>query len=186
MAMPAQKTQWTADMVRALPEDGRRYEVLDGELFVSPLPRADHQSVVLRLAVLLDAYVRAHKLGWVFTSPADVEFSSGRYVQPDVFVVLDTGQGRPREWKDARPLGLVAEVRAESTARADRLEKRIIYQKERIPDYWIVDPDARLVECWTSDDERPVIVERTLTWQPLRDVPPLELDLTEFFASALD
>jgi Uma2 family endonuclease len=186
MGMPAHQTEWTAEMVRALPEDGKKYEVLDGELFVSPAPRPDHQAVVVRLAVILDAYVREHELGWVFTSPADVEFSPRRQVQPDVFVVADTGKGRPRSWREARPLTLVAEVKSESTARADRISKRSIYQSERIPVYWIVDPDARLVECWTPEDKRPAVIAAILTWRPEEDIPPLEINLPEFFAASLD
>ena len=125
MGMPAQQAEWTAEMARALPEDGNRYEVLDGELFVSPAPQPDHQSVVVALVRLLDVYVRHYELGWVFTAPADIEFSPRRFVQPDVFVVRNTGQGRPRTWQNARPLSLVAEVRSDSTARADRFKKRV-------------------------------------------------------------
>jgi Uma2 family endonuclease len=126
MGMPAQDIEWTAERVRALPDDGQRYELLDGKLFVSPAPRPDHQSVLQRLFVILDEYVRKHDLGWVFISPADLEFSLQRYLQPDLFVVRNVGQGRPREWKDARPLSLVVEVKSESTARADRFDKRTI------------------------------------------------------------
>src|SRR5688572_18044726 len=80
MAMPAPKAEWTADMVRALPDDGMRYEVLDGELFVSPAPTWDHQRVVFMLATKLNAYVRPLKLGEVLVSPADIEYSPSRYV----------------------------------------------------------------------------------------------------------
>ena len=186
MGMPAPQADWTAEMVRALPDDGNRYEVLDGELFVSPAPRYDHQYVVLWLASLLNAYVRQHKLGWALTSPADIEFSPKTMVQPDVFVVPDTGSGRPHSWRETGRLLLVAEVLSPSTARLDRTLKRPEYQRQRIPVYWIVDPDARLVECWTPDDERPEVVADVLTWRPKEDVPPLEIDLPQFFADALD
>jgi Uma2 family endonuclease len=81
---------------------------------------------------------------------------------------------------------LVVEVKSESTARADRLNKRTTYQSERIPDYWIVDPDARLVDSWKPDDERPAIVADLLTWPPKSDVPPLEISLPALFTAALD
>ena len=186
MGMPAPQAEWTAEMVRALPDDGNRYEVLDGELFVSPAPRFDHQFVVLRLATLLDEYVRKYTLGWVLTSPADIEFSPTTMVQPDVFVVPDTGSGRPHDWSEIRRLLLVAEVLSPSTARLDRTLKRPEYQRQRIPVYWIVDADARLVEMWEPGDERPAIVTRTLTWHANTAVPPLEIDLPQFFADALD
>ena len=71
MAMPAQHTAWTVDMVRALPDDGNRYEVIDGELFVTPAPSLLHQRAVLQLALLLDPYLRAHRIGEALISPAD-------------------------------------------------------------------------------------------------------------------
>ena len=186
MGMPTQDTDWTAERAIALPDDGKRYVALDGELFVSPAPRPDHQSVVLQLIAVLNQYVRTHKLGWVFASPTDIEFSPRRYVQPDVFVVSDIGQGRPRSWAEARPISLIAEVVSESTARADRFTKRRTYQSEGIPLYWIVDSDARLVECWTPGDERPDIANDSLNWQPRDDIPALVISLPEFFADALE
>jgi Uma2 family endonuclease len=186
MVMPAQETEWTAERVRALPDDGRRYEVIDGALFVSPSPRPDHQAVVVRLVIILQQYIDQHELGWLFIAPADLEFSPRDFVQPDVFVVANVGQGRPRTWPEARPVSLIVEVKSESTARIDRLEKRIRYQRERIPDFWIVDPDARLVERWMPDDTRPAIIADLLSWQPRSDVPALSIDLPRLFASALD
>ena len=186
MGMPAQQTEWTAEGALALPYDGNRYEVLDGELFVSPAPSFSHQFVVQGFVTRLMPYVDQHQLGWVLAAPADVTFSPRRLVQPDIFVVPDTGQGRPREWKDVRRLSLVVEVLSPSTARADRWRKRTIYQSERIPEYWIVDPDARLVESWKPDDERPAVIAEVLRWQPKSDVPALEINLPEFFADALD
>jgi Uma2 family endonuclease len=186
MAMPAQNAEWTAEMVRALPEDGKRYEVLDGELFVSPAPTYDHQRVVLALVRRLDPYVRTNRLGEVLVSPADIELSSRRYVQPDIFVIPLTPGKRPRVWREAGRLLLVAEVLSPSTARADRTNKRDIFQDERVPEYWIVDPDARVIERWRPDDERPEILSRLIDWRPSREVEPLQIDLPGFFAEALD
>jgi len=173
-------------MVRALPDDGKRHEVVDGELFVSPAPRPLHQAVVLHLAGLLRAYVRQHQLGRVFTSPADIEFSPKTTVQPDVFVVPDTGAGFPIDWNEIRDLLLVVEVLSASTARFDRTVKRPEYQRRRIPTCWIVDADARLVEIWEPDDERPVVPTKILSWQPRAGIPPLEIDLPQFFIDALN
>jgi Uma2 family endonuclease len=186
MGMPAQQTAWTAEEVLALPDDGNRYEVLDGELFVSPAPSFSHQFVVQAFVIQLMPYVDQLQLGWVLAAPADITFSPRRLVQPDIFVVPDTGLGRPREWKDVRRLSLVIEVLSPSTAHADRWRKRTIYQSERIPDYWIVDPDARVVERWNPDDERPAIVAELLTWHPRSGAPPLEISLPVLFDSALD
>jgi Uma2 family endonuclease len=186
MAMPAPNNGWTAQMARELPDDGNRYEVLDGVLFVSPAPSWNHQRMVFALARRLDDYVRPHSLGEVFISPAEVEFSSERLLEPDVFVIPPAPGRRPQAWRETGGLLLTAEVLSPSTARADRTKKRDIFQDERVPEYWIVDPDARLFERWRPNDERPEILARTITWQPSPGTSPLEINLPAFFAEALD
>ena len=186
MGMPAEITEWTAEMARALPDDGNRYEVLDGELFVTPAPKRDHQRLVGELFVRLREYVRQNTLGEVLFSPADIEFSRRRLLQPDLFVVPDTGGAKSREWSDIKTLLLAVEVLSPSTARPDRHRKRLIYQDEGIPEYWIVDGDARLVERWRPEDKRPEILADSIGWHPRSPVSPLVIDLPNVFAEALD
>jgi len=182
MGMPAQHTHWTAEMVRALPDDGKRYEVLDGELLVSPAPSLRHQDVLGRLYELIRPYVAKYRLGWTWLAPADIEFAPDRLVQPDLFVVPDTGQGKPKSWNEITSLLLVVETLSPSTARYDRGVKRTAYQDERIPEYWIVDADAELVERWRPDEGHPEIFRETLAWQPKDGTPALEIDLRGIFA----
>jgi Uma2 family endonuclease len=77
------------------------------------------------------------------------------------------------------------EVLSPSTARADRRVKRLRYQRQGIPEYWIVDLDARLVERWRPKDERPEIVDETLSWRPAPSGAALSLDLAELFSEVL-
>lgn len=180
MAMPA-TTRWTAEMVRALPDDGNRYEVIDGELFVTPSPTLRHQDAVLEMASLVRPYVKAYGVGHVLVSPADVTFDDGNLVQPDVFVSPLVGGRRPREWSEVKTLLLAVEVLSPSTARADRRVKLRLYQRQHVPEYWIVDVDARLIERWRLDDQRPEIVAERLEWQPDPAHPPLVIDLATYF-----
>jgi Uma2 family endonuclease len=182
MAMPQTLEQWTAARVRALPEDGKRYEVVDGELFVTPAPTFDHQRAVGELYVRLREYCRATHVGEAVMSPADIEFDPRTLVQPDVFVV-PTGGVRPKHWTDIRNLLLAAEVLSPSTARADRTVKRRRYQRAALPDYWIVDLDARLIERWRPTDERPELLTERLTWHPEGATISFEADLPAFFRS---
>ena len=186
MGMPAQETGWTAEMVRALPDDGKRYEVLDGELLVSPAPTWQHQAVLKRLLMLIDPYVVKHSLGWTRWSPADIELSPRISVQPDLFVVPDEEAGEPRSWSEVKRLLLVVEGLSPSTARADRLLKRPAYQKAGIPEYWILDIDSRLVERWRPADERPEVLTDVLEWQPKPGVDPLRIVLEEVFGAVAD
>ena len=181
MGMPAQNIEWTAEMVRALPDDGNRYEAVDGELLVSPAPTPRHQAVLARLFLILSPYVRQHRLGWVLWSPADIELSPHTVVQPDLFVVPDEGKGEPASWSEIKRLLLVVEGLSPSTASHDRLKKRPAYQKAGIPEYWILDIDSRLVERWTPDDARPEVIVDVFEWRPKPDIEPLRIDLAQVF-----
>lgn len=183
MGMPMQHTDWTAEMVRALPDDGKRYELVDGELLVSPAPSWTHQFVLLRLYKLIDAYVEEHSLGWTLVAPADIEFTPRRRLQPDLFVVPDEGQREPASWVDAKRLLLVVEGLSPSSARNDRLKKRPVYQEQGVPQFWILDIDSRLVERWRPVDERPEITSGTIEWQPKSDIPALRIDLNFVFGA---
>lgn len=99
MGMPATTTHWTAEMRNALPDDGQRYEVIDGELFVTPAPRMVHQAALGALYLILAPYLREWKVGFAILSPADVEFSDDTVVEPDLFVIP------PVNWRpgDERP-----------------------------------------------------------------------------------
>ena len=186
MGMPQTAERWTAEMVRALPDDRNRYEVIDGELLVTPAPSWTHQRAVGGLLVRLATYLHGQTWAEVVTSPADISFHEDMLVQPDVFVVpLGLDARRGRHWTDIRALLLAVEVLSPSTARADRQVKRRLYQRESVGEYWIVDVDARVVERWRPADERPEIVSTILTWQPQRAAAPFELDLVEFFDGIL-
>jgi len=186
MGMPAQKTDWTAEMARALPDDGNRYEVLDGELFVSPAPSPIHQEVLGRLYLLIQPYVERHSLGWTYLSPADIEFSPRRRLQPDLFVVPNTGAGKPRSWRDVKTLLLAIETLSPSTASGDRFKKRPIYQDQGVPQTWLVDIDARVIERWRPGDKLPEIISGVLEWQPKPEIPALRIILDEIFGHESD
>ena len=182
MGMPAQNIRWTAEMVRALPDDGNRYELVDGELLVSPAPGPLHQRALRLLYDLIAPFVHGNGFGEVFWSPADIELAPDTILQPDLFVVPEPLAGHARHWSDIDKLLLVVEVLSPSTAFGDRNRKRPEYQKKQIPEYWIVDLDARIVECWRPDDSRPEILSEQLIWQPSNDVPALTIVLPEYFA----
>ena len=173
-------------MVRALPEDGHRYEVIAGELFVTPAPSFDHQAAVIQFLLPLVPFVRAHRLGYALASPADIEFAEEDLVQPDIFVAPPVQGRRPRRWSEIKQLLLAVEVLSASTARADRTVKRRLFQRVGVPQYWIVDVEARLVERWRPGDERPEILTETLEWRPDPVIEPLVIDLPRLFAEILE
>lgn len=133
--MPAQQTprrRWTEQEfyeARDAAPAGERWELVDGDVLVTPSPHWSHQGVTLRLAILLDAYCRAEKVGAVFTSPLDVKLEPGMVTQPDVLVV-PKGQLRSDEYF-VRSLLLAVETLSPSSARFDRVVKRPHYQRKR-------------------------------------------------------
>jgi Uma2 family endonuclease len=181
MGMPAHETYWTLEMVRALPDDGKRYEVLDGTLLVSPAPSYRHQIAVGMLYEILAPYTRKHGVGRTLMSPADIELSPVRMVQPDLFVV--PAEIEATAWNDITHLLLTAEVISPSTARWDRFDKRKGYQEKQVPQYWLVDLDARAFERWRPDDHRPELLNEELVWHPVATMPPLTIDLVKYFAN---
>jgi len=181
MGMPASASRWTRDQVLALPDDGKRYELVDGELLVSPGPRRLHQIALADLFRQVDAYVRIHRLGTTLFSPADLDFREGQLVQPDLFVEAGKDERQSQEWDESGVPILVAEILSPSTARFDRITKRRLYQRAGVATYWIVDLDARLVEVWTPASDHPVIVDEELRWQPDPKLAPLLTQLPEFF-----
>lgn len=177
MAVPI---YYTADMVRGLPDDGNRYEVVHGELLVTPAPRMWHEVIVDRLIVSLELYLRRHRVGQVLGSRADLSWGEDILVQPDVFVIpLD--EARTLDWAKIKTLLLAVEVLSPSSVRVDRFTKRRLYQEVRVPLYWIVDPDAQAVEVWTPEATFPTIERERLVWAPAGAAEPFALVLAELF-----
>ena len=181
MAMAAVVPRYTAAEVRRFPDDRLRYEVIRGDLFVSPAPGTRHQLMVIELATRLKAYVEADHLGIVLPGPFEIEFTGDSAVQPDVLVILnDRMQQLTRERLNGPP-SLVIEIISYSSKRTDRLQKRQLYQEEAVPDYWIVDIELRRVERWQPGSPAPDLLDRSLVWQPVAGVAPLTLDLEDLF-----
>lgn len=185
MGMPQLERTWTTADRDALPEDGNRYEVIDGALFVTPAPTWRHQDAVLQLYALVAEYLRREPVGHAFVAPADVVFTSTKAVQPDLFVVPLIDGRVPLHFDEVRRLLLAAEVLSPSTARADRVVKRRLYRDVGVDEYWIVDLDSRTFERTTPSDDRPEILADRLVWSPERAAQPLTVDIPAFFASLI-
>lgn len=172
---------FTADMVRALPEDGNRYEVVHGELFVTPAPRLWHEEIAARLLEEVRSYLRREAVGLAIGSRSDLSWGlRDVLVSPDLFVV-PLEEARTLDWSGLRTVLLVAEVLSPSSQRADRFSKRRLYQERGVPLYWIIDPDARQVEVWTPTDDFPRLENERLVWSPVGARTAIDLGLAELF-----
>ena len=176
---------YTVEYLEQLPQDGNRYELLDGELIVtnSPVPR--HQFLIYRLSAILGPYLQSNHLGALWMG-GDVHFDRRNMLIPDVLVAL----GWPEminlpSWRELPDPTLAVEVLSPSSARHDRGRKRERYM-DRVKEYWIVDPDAQLIEVWRPGDSRPEVVRDALTWQPVPEVPGLVVRVADLFEGLTD
>lgn len=186
MGMPAIRGRWTSADVRALTLADRawpRYELIAGELLVTPGPGSKHQIATTELWSLLDAHLENEHVGLAVTSPSELELRPGTITQPDVFVIpRDTQMAADAlQWSDVKRLLLAVEVLSPSSLRTDRVRKRDFYLENGVEEYWIVDLDARVVERWLPEQETPELFRETVTWTP-RARTPLVIDLLAYFA----
>ena len=186
MVMPATISDWTVDMLDDLPSDGQRYEIIDGELFVTPGPGEFHQDIAGELHSLLRDYLKGHRVGKAMISPADVRRGdrTRNRVQPDVFVVRLTDGKRPEYPYELHDLLLAVEIVSPSNPRLDYQVKRDLYLRERVGEYWVVNPDALNVSRWRGHDDPGDVLSKVVEWHPEGMSTPFVLDLAEFFTNA--
>jgi Uma2 family endonuclease len=146
--------RWTYADYAALPDDGNRYEIIAGVLYMTPAPGIGHQSVSARMVTFLVTHVEFAGLGRVFAAPVDVELTPDTVVQPDIVVVLSASLHRITPSRIIGAPDLVVEILSPGTAGYDRREKQDAYARAGVGEYWIVDPGAQTVELLTLDQGR--------------------------------
>ncbi len=145
---PAQGQWRYADYLR-LPDDGKRYEIIEGVLYVANAPGYDHQFTIAEITYHFQVFVREHKLGRVLNSPFEVHLSErSRPVQPDILVLTNEQQPPPgTDFFDGTPT-LIVEVISPSSMRLDRHTKFDAYERAGVAEYWLADPKTRSVEVY--------------------------------------
>ena len=141
---------WTYDDYARLPDDGMRYEVIRGELYMSAAPRPIHQRIIVRISSSLDTFLRQRNLGEILTAPIDVLLPQklGDPVQPDIVVIRSERLQIVGELNIQGAPDLVMEVLSPSNPAHDRDLKYELYAEAGVPEYWIIDPHERTVEIF--------------------------------------
>ena len=181
MGSMATATKLTYDDLAAMPEDRNRYEIIDGELYVTPAPNLKHQIVVKKLLGALDRFVYEHDLGLVIMAPTDVVLSPQDVVEPDVLFISKSRNERltPKNIQGAPDLAV--EVLSESSRKTDEITKRHLYERYGVTEYWVVDPEIDIVKVYrggTRVAELPLEQNDVLT-TPL--LPGFEIPLVKIF-----
>lgn len=175
MAMPATTRPWTLAEMHRLPDDGNKYELIHGELYVTPPPFPEHDTVIARLTALLVPYVLRQNLGLVY-HPRSVIRWRGSEVEPDL-MVRDTPAGifdKDEDWERMPVPRLVVEVSSRSTRWRDVGPKRDFYLEVGVPEYWFLDRQARsmrVVRPGVGD----LVIADSYRWQPA--VEPLIVEI---------
>ena len=176
---------WTYDDYAALPDDGKRYEIVDGVLYnMAPAPTGSHQDAAGWFFYYLTIHARLAGLGHVYMGPRDVELAFNVVVQPDVFVLLNDNLQKITEARVIGAPDLAIEISSPSTAIHDRHRKYVAYAQAGVKEYWIAEPKAHTIEVLFLEGEayRSAGVfsgEQTL---PSRVVPNLPVQVEQFFA----
>lgn len=169
---------WTLEELHSLPDDGNKYELLHGDLFVTPAPTLDHETIIARLNALLVPFVMANDLGYVYSGTSVITTGANELL-PDLLV----RQPAPpkTDWKSAPIPTLVVEVMSPSTRRRDREYKGPYYVDEvGVPEYWIVDGDQRSITVVRRGASAFTTTDRMI-WAPEETEATLEINLVDVF-----
>ncbi len=180
--MATKSKPWTLDELHRLPEDGNKYELVRGALFVSPAPSVAHESIAEVLSLRLHRYVEDHTLGRV-ARPRSVIQALESETEPDL-MVRPVPATLPESWAAAPLPILVVEIVSPTTRRRDFGPKRDFYMDIGVPEYWIVDGDARTIRV-VRPGRHDVVTNDTLVWSPPSVSAPLGIDVRTFFTEAL-
>lgn len=134
---------FTYDDLIAMPTDGQRYELIDGDVCVSPAPHRVHQELVGRTFLLLHSEGAAKGLGKVYMAPVDVRLSPHDIVQPDLIFLLRDRLHLYRGSVVEGPPDIVVEILSPSTRQTDLVRKAALYARAGVPEYWQLDLEAR-------------------------------------------
>jgi len=159
-----------------LPDDGKRYEIIEGELYMTPAPATRHQIIIGRLVHLLLSYLETHPAGTVLTAPCDVVLSDTDIVQPDLLYVRKDGKAQITKQNVQGPPDLVVEILSPGTAARDRDLKRKRYERFGVLEYWLVDPDQNTLEILALKERQ--YVQVCLAARPATCASSLLPDLT--------
>src|SRR4051812_2068422 len=150
MAVTKPAGTWTYEDLFSLPDDGRRYEIIEGKLYEMPAPAFVDALIITNLMLLLGPTIEKVR-GWLVSAPVDVFFEGANPVGPDIIIFLPESRAHAVPRGVEGPPDLLIEVLSPSNRSHDLLTKRALYARAGVREYWIVDPENRTVDVLTLD-----------------------------------
>jgi Uma2 family endonuclease len=149
MSVLKERIKFTYEDYIHLPDDGKRYQIIEGEIYMTPAPIPYHQSILINLLILLRDFAENYKLGKIYCAPCDVILSDENIVQPDIFFISKEREYIITEKNIQGAPDLVVEILSPSTAMLDKTLKIKLYEKFKVKEYWLADPGKREMEVLT-------------------------------------
>jgi Uma2 family endonuclease len=173
----------TVEHYRMLPETGPRYQLVNGDLYMSPAPNRYHQVISRNLEFILMQYLEEQPLGELYHAPFDVYLSDVDVFQPDIIIVLNSNRGILTAAGAEGAPDFVVESLSPKTRKLDLEQKRRVYAREGVTELWIIDPEPQTVTVYrfTKDTEHPVAVKQASETLGLPLLPGPAVDLNRVF-----
>ncbi len=143
-----------------LPDEDYRYQLIGGELVMTPAPKVIHQEVSHNILLILSEYVKAHNLGKVYFAPCDVYLNELNVVQPDIFFIRNENKKIITEDNIKGAPDLIVEILSPNSAYYDLVEKKELYEDSGVKEYWIADPKKKRIEIYALDNQKYVLHQR--------------------------
>jgi Uma2 family endonuclease len=181
MGQQSSRARWGYAEFARIPGDRNRNEVIAGEIYASPRPSPLHQRALIRVLSRLNGFVEEHALGNVFIGPIDVLFGEQDFIEPDAVFVRQERDGLISDRGIEGVPDLIIEVVSPATSHQDRVIKRELYAYFGVPEYWIIDYEAKQVEVYhmLRDPLRPSSYTEKFKWQPYPGGPALILSVPD-------
>jgi Uma2 family endonuclease len=179
MATKPALQQWTYAEYARLPDDGKRYEIIAGEVHVSPSPHYRHQLAGIRITGIFENFTREHGIGQLY-GPLDVLLSGSDYLIPDLLFLRHDRRAILSDRGLEGPPDLVIEIVSPSSILRDRGLKRERYALFGVPLYWVVDVALQQIEVYRLAEDPngpPEVVTDTLVWHPVSGGPALTISV---------
>jgi Uma2 family endonuclease len=166
----------TAEDYYNLPDNGMRYWLIEGELYMAPAPNLYHQTISGNLEFILRSYLEQNPLGIVLHAPVDVVFHGESIWQPDIFVVLNANRHILKEQRCEGVPDFIVEILPPNHRELDLHTKKTIYARQGVTEYWVIDPESKEISIYRFDEN--MIEPVTQTKSPAKATSPLFPGLT--------
>lgn len=184
MAYPAKKEKkYTySDYVKA--PDDKRFQLIEGELIMVPAPNVVHQRILRKLGFALDEFTRKQNNGEIFVAPCDVVFDQYNVLQPDISLILNETEDIITDKNIQGAPDLVVEIISPSSAYQDLVQKKKLYAKFGVKEYWLVDPEGKSVEVYVLKGNKFVLKQSLEKEDVLSSslLPNLKIELASIFS----